>query len=64
MTPANRINNSPNIVRRLIDIFNLRNLALILEAYDMIQARSGHGEIILVIYDGKCKGVEEKTKLR
>lgn len=64
MTDNHPIAQPPELTKRLIEIFGLHNLALILEAYTIIQARNGHGEIQLVIYDGKCKGVEVKNKLR
>lgn len=54
----------PPVAERLTEILGPHNLALILEAYELIRCKSGHGEIKLVIYDGKITGVWETTKLR
>jgi hypothetical protein len=56
---------APPVTERLIAIFGSDTLALILEAYEMIRERTGgHGEIKIVLYDGKCVGVWETTKLK
>ena len=55
---------APPVTERLLEIFGAEKLALILKDYDLILRESGHGEINLVIYDGKCKGVEVTLKQR
>ena len=64
MSDNHIIERPPEVVERLVEIFGADKLALVLKDYALIQAMSGHGEINLVIYDGKCKGVEVTLKQR
>jgi hypothetical protein len=61
---ANTAESTKEILLRLARVFGCAILGLVLRSYDQICAEQGHGEIVILIKNGKAVGVNYTPKLR